>query len=130
MAKRRKNRKRMSRVDTIIAKSNDLRSALGFTLDRSFVESRRTLPQEERYISTTAPLPSRPVQREEQRHLAKKTTPSPLELYQAGFAAPDIQRATICAKRAARKEILHAFNKTGKVGQKKPRRSPNSDIHC
>jgi len=36
----------------------------------------------------------------------------------------------ICAKRQIRKEVLHAFKKTGKSGQKRPRYTEHSDIHC
>lgn len=45
-----------------------------------------------------------------------------------GFAEP--YRVFVCARRAARREVLHAFRKTGRGGQKSPRFTDNSLIHC
>lgn len=39
-------------------------------------------------------------------------------------------RVLLCASRQIRKEILHAFKKTGKKGQKKPRITQLSKIKC
>lgn len=39
-------------------------------------------------------------------------------------------KVLICVRRKIRKEVLHAYRKTGKVGQKRPRRNFYSDIHC
>lgn len=36
----------------------------------------------------------------------------------------------VCVRRNIRKEVLHALRKTGRVGQKKPRRSFFSSIKC
>lgn len=36
----------------------------------------------------------------------------------------------ICVRRKQRKEVLHALKKTGKTGQKRPRRSYYSSISC
>lgn len=44
------------------------------------------------------------------------------------FAAPD--RVVLCVRRQRRKEVLHALRKTGKVGQRKPRRNFWSRISC
>lgn len=44
------------------------------------------------------------------------------------FENPD--RVLVCVRRGIRKEVLHALRKTGKVGQKRPRRSVFSDVHC
>lgn len=38
--------------------------------------------------------------------------------------------AVICARRNIRKEVLHALGKAGRGGQRPPRRTANSDIHC
>lgn len=46
----------------------------------------------------------------------------------AGFRVP--KKVAICIRRKMRKEVLHALRKAGKVGQKRPRRSYYSDIHC
>lgn len=44
------------------------------------------------------------------------------------FAVPD--EVLICVRRRQRKEVLHALDKTGRAGQKPPRRNYYSDIHC
>lgn len=45
-----------------------------------------------------------------------------------GFEDP--KRVLICVRRKRRKEVLHALKKTGRGGQKKPRRSWYSSISC
>lgn len=45
-----------------------------------------------------------------------------------GFSAPD--NVIVCIRRKKRKEVLHALGKAGKAGQKAPRRSAYSEIHC
>lgn len=35
-----------------------------------------------------------------------------------------------CVRRKIREEVLHAFNKTGKRGQRRPRRTPTSPVKC
>lgn len=44
------------------------------------------------------------------------------------FHAP--REVLVCVRRKTRKEVLHAFNKTGKSGQKRPRRNHYSSISC
>lgn len=44
------------------------------------------------------------------------------------FQAPE--RVVVCIRRQRRKEVLHAKRKTGRVGQKKPRRNWLSAISC
>lgn len=44
------------------------------------------------------------------------------------FSVP--QDVLVCVRRKKRKEVLHALKKTGKSGQKRPRRNYYSDIHC
>lgn len=39
-------------------------------------------------------------------------------------------RVSICVKRKVRKQVLHAVNKAGKRGQRKPRRNFWSSISC
>lgn len=48
--------------------------------------------------------------------------------YQIAFNAP--RETLVCVRRKRRKEVLHAFKKTGKGGQRKPRRSQWSDTKC
>lgn len=35
-----------------------------------------------------------------------------------------------CARRKMRTQVLHAMNKTGRSGQRKPRRTPWSNVRC
>ncbi len=44
------------------------------------------------------------------------------------FKAP--QKVLICARRQIRKEVLHAYNKAGKTGQRRPRRNEYSNVSC
>jgi len=44
------------------------------------------------------------------------------------FSVP--QEVLVCVRRKQRKEVLHALNKTGKSGQKRPHRNYFSDIQC
>lgn len=44
------------------------------------------------------------------------------------FDAP--KKVLVCVRRQRRKEVLHALKKTGKVGQRRPRRNWLSSISC
>ncbi|QXP08043.1 MAG: hypothetical protein [Arizlama microvirus] len=44
------------------------------------------------------------------------------------FQAP--RRVLLCVRRRIRREVLHAFGKAGKVGQRRPRFSEYSKIKC
>lgn len=48
--------------------------------------------------------------------------------YAIGFENPD--SVLVCARRRIREQVLHAFRKTGRRGQKKPRFSFYSKISC
>ena len=48
----------------------------------------------------------------------------------ARIAFADPKRIALCIRRQKRKEVLHALNKTGKIGQKKPQRNEYSSISC
>jgi len=45
-----------------------------------------------------------------------------------GFENP--REVLVCVRRKRRREVMFAFNKAGKVGQKKPRRSFYSSVKC
>ena len=49
-------------------------------------------------------------------------------LTKIGFVEP--QQVAICVRRKQREEVLHALKKTGKSGQKRPKRSYYSSISC
>lgn len=48
----------------------------------------------------------------------------------SSVAFHDPQKVLICVRRQARTEVLHALRKTGKTGQRKPRRNWYSNISC
>lgn len=54
----------------------------------------------------------------------KLRSPSPV----VAFGAPE--KVLVCVRRKQREEVLHAKRKTGKSGQKRPRRSWYSRISC
>lgn len=58
----------------------------------------------------------------------KKSYPSLFEPTFQTFKYP--RKVLICMRRKARKEVLHAFKKTGRRGQRKPRRNWYSSISC
>lgn len=75
------------------------------------------------------------------RHRLTLPTPAPTQLMAApapfGFGGPPPgvafqtpQKVLVCVRRKIRKEVLHALGHSGKSGQKRPRRSAYSDIHC
>lgn len=47
---------------------------------------------------------------------------------QMAFTAP--AQTLVCVRRSRRREVLHALKKTGKGGQRRPRRSRWSDYKC
>ena len=91
-------------------------------INNSFIEDRRFFtPQPYKPKTTTA-------QKAVIGRAAKTTTikrPAP-PLKQ--FNAP--QEVITCVRRKQRKEVMHALNKSGKAGQKKPTRNNNSKIKC
>lgn len=48
--------------------------------------------------------------------------------FQVAFSAP--RDVLICVRRKRRKEVLHAFRKTGRSGQRKPRFNRYSQVRC
>lgn len=130
MAKRRSNKtkNRQSRVPHAVTRANDLRSALGLKIDRSFVESRRHSP----FVTETKTQPQ--TRRTTYVIQNPAVVPSgkayvPVNPKRLVHELPP-QTLNICASRQARKEVLHAFNQTGKAGQKPQVRTPSSNIHC
>jgi len=57
-----------------------------------------------------------------------KTLKKPAPLSKIGFANP--RHVLVCIRRNQRKQVLHAINKTGKAGQRRPRRNEYSEISC
>lgn len=73
------------------------------------------------FTGSTAAITATPV--------AKKTGRASMRVpYQIAFSAP--QETLVCVRRHRRKEVLHALKKTGKRGQRKPRRSTFSNTRC
>lgn len=46
----------------------------------------------------------------------------------AAFTAP--KKVLVCVRRKIRKEVMHALGKSGRSGQRRPRRSEYSSIQC
>lgn len=69
-------------------------------------------------------------------HLLDARTPTPQMLARhpnrvaQGLAFQAPRELLVCHRRKTRREVIHALNKAGKVGQKRPRRSFFSDISC
>lgn len=61
-------------------------------------------------------------------HTPKKKAPGKKNRAQLMFTAP--RETLVCVRRSRRKEVLFAKNKTGKRGQRKPRRTPWSNYRC
>lgn len=56
---------------------------------------------------------------------------APIDHFPSPHVAFDAPKSVmVCVRRKQRKEVLHATRKAGKRGQKAPRRSVFSDIHC
>lgn len=66
-----------------------------------------------------SPIPSAPV---------RKKTKNKYQLLQHGLTN-EVKKPNICKRRAERKEIIHALNKSGQAGQKKPN-TITSNIKC
>lgn len=101
-------------------------------IDRFPVEDRRTFHPE---------MDMRPARsyRKSNHTLVVASPPSPVVLAPDKFAHLRVPTGVafqhpndvlICVRRKQRKEVLHALKKAGKSGQKSPRRSAFSDIHC
>ena len=54
----------------------------------------------------------------------KRTGPA----HRVQFAQP--KNVLVCVRRNVRKQVLHALNKTGQSGQRRPRRNEHSEISC
>lgn len=70
------------------------------------------------------------ITRRQQPNKKFKTVPTGLQqtTHRIGFEQPE--QIAVCVRRKKREEILHALKKTGKTGQKRPRRSYYSSISC
>lgn len=73
------------------------------------------------FTGSTATISATPV--------AKKTPKARARVpYQIAFQAP--KETLVCVRRQRRKQVLHALKKTGKGGQRRPRRGPFSEVKC
>ncbi len=57
-----------------------------------------------------------------------KIVASKKQIHRIKFGDP--QRLLICIRRNIRTQVLHAYKKTGKGGQRRPRRNQHSQISC
>lgn len=65
-------------------------------------------------------------------NLLKKSKYTPFKTFsptnEIAFGTPE--KTLICIRRNIRKQVLHALNKTGKTGQRRPKWNYNSKISC
>jgi len=87
-------------------------------------DRRRFTPQPYVARSLSGQQHSLRVQPDVPRRRSRHLFPSPV----VAFTTP--KKMAICVRRQQRKEVLHAFRKTGKVGQKRPRRNYFSGVAC
>lgn len=131
-SRRNKTEKRLSRFDLVDARADALRSFLGFKPDFTLAERRRVPyvpPVTEGYSQPLKKAPAR-VQILKKPSSDSARTQVDVRAYQGRLSDTVLHQALVCAKRSARKEVLHALGKTGKSGQKKPRFNENSSIRC
>ena len=129
MAKRNKSKgskPHKTRVHPIDARANALRSFLGLTPSPNLASDRRTTYSPD-YIPST---PTSTVEAPVRVVFGPETQSSASRSISHIAPAPVRPQKTICARRQERKEVIHAFNHAGKAGQKAPKRTPNSNIHC
>lgn len=111
--------------DTLVSLTPALRSFPRISLKA--IDDRRTFDFEPAgrparlFTGSTATITATPVAKKTGR--ARSRVP-----YQIAFTAP--QETLVCVRRQRRKEVLHAHKKTGKRGQRKPRRSAYSNTRC
>lgn len=107
------------------------------SLPRSFSVPRSTLPlrltEDRRTFDPRGTIaPARSFSRP--RHRLITPTPKPTSVFfsapRAAMAFEASPKVLICVRRRIRKEVLHAMNKTGRTGQRRPRRNAYSDVSC
>lgn len=139
MSKKRKNRSKFRRTrDTTVIANQRLRSTNSQIDLEDFlrsIEDRREFHPDGPSRSARSfnsdrhrlVVPARePVHRDNFDHMSSTLYAAPPAA--VGFENSD--KVIVCVRRGIRKEVLHALGKTGKGGQKRPRRSEYSDIQC
>lgn len=91
------------------------------TKDRTHNYAHRDLPRKQPTRTSVQSKTNKPIF----NYLPKLQNPS----WVLSMAEP-VRRPMVCETRQMRKEVLHAQNKTGKVGQKKPVFTELSKIKC
>lgn len=132
----RRNRSRSTRVITTNARQrlrSPTRSSLSFPDLTSFEDFRRWEPELTDGYPRTLPRSSTRVRRPRFQSSPSRRSLAMPRLFRPvstgmGFTQP--RRVVLCVRRGIRKQVLHAFRKAGKAGQRRPRFSVNSLIHC
>lgn len=122
MAKRRNNKSKKTR--TRVTNRNTSRPRLrSYNLNE--IQDDRTFNFGQSPIAkTTRRKPARVRVSKTTKPVKPQTYPNPF----IGFENP--MKVITCVRRGVRKEVLHARKKTGLIGQKKPKRTAYSNIHC
>lgn len=88
----------------------------------------RNLPLTEQKPRTVSGYPAKTVTGTFKHLRGALRPPAPLSAVRESFSTP--MDTVQCVRRRVRKEVLHAFKKTGKGGQRRPRRNQWSHIKC
>ena len=119
------NDNKQTRDNSSIANRRRLRSA---NFDKSLTDYNNRFVEDRR---TYTPAPLTPKTRTGQKAAIVTTTTRPKQNNSRKvdtFNAP--QEVITCVRRKQRKEVMHAMKKSGKSGQRKPRRNQLSNTHC
>ena len=127
------NSRNYSRKQTRVASRNTNRSRLRSAIfnnqysnyNHRFVEDRRTYNPT--YKPRTVSGKTATVTHNATDNRLKNNTTTPLP-YSGKFE--NFKKVMICVRRKQRKEVLHAYKKTGKGGQRRPHRNQYSNIKC
>lgn len=123
MAKRRKTSKRRYTRKTPTTRK---------TLPKQRLRLSKPYKPKRTYLAT--PVPLRTSQRTQRRTSAKKQPkkqkPNLLRATVIKQLTPTTEKLHTCIKRGQRKEIIHATNKAGRSGQRKPKWTKESRTKC
>lgn len=146
MAKSKNRKKNTSRRDVVTSHSITNRrlprsvlslvSPVPYLSPLTHIEDRRLWHPEGRYAPARSFSRSRHrltiVSGSSRSHVSRRSRGLPslssLPAHRIGFEQPE--RVLICVRRKMRREVLHALRKTGRVGQRRPRRNWYSSISC
>lgn len=128
----RNSNRRLPTTRSNAAPLNSLDSFLSPSMSLRVYEDRRTFhpdadyryPASFRYTTPIVVGPTPPIGKSSRQLQSRFNTPP------ASVAFETPKQVLTCVRRKIRAEVMHATRKAGIKGQKTPRRSVHSDIHC